>query len=83
MAKLDIYKWYEKYNTWRTVISVLTPLATGEIAAFYGAITLPEWFHYIAGTAATLVLFVKLVFTDANNNGIVDKFEKEPVKKDE
>lgn len=72
----NIYKWYEKYNTWKTVLAVCTPIATGEVANYFGAITLPNWVHVITGSAATIVLFTKLFFTDNNGNGITDRFEK-------
>ena len=71
-----VIKWYKKYNTWNTVLMVLTPISGGEIIAFFSHVEIPVWAHAIVGVCAGLVLYMKMFMKDENNNGIIDAFEK-------
>lgn len=68
-------KWYEKYNNWKTIFLVLTPIASGELLAYFSNVTLPTWVHVLVGCCAVFMFFAKTFIKDDNNNGKVDKFE--------
>lgn len=65
-------KWYKKYNTWQTVIKVLTPIASGELLAFFINFELPHWVHIMAGSVAVVLFYLKIFVKDENNDGIID-----------
>lgn len=71
-----VIKWYQKYNTWNTVLMVLTPISSGELIAFFANIELPSWVHVVVGLCAGVVLYLKMFMKDENHNGIIDQFEK-------
>lgn len=75
-------KWYKRYNTWNTVLMILTPIASGEILAMFAHIELPTWVHIAVGIASGLVLYLKMFLKDDNHNGIVDKFENNETTKE-
>jgi hypothetical protein len=68
-------KW-NKIDTWNKVIMVLTPIAGGEIVAFFNNITLPNWAHALVGISAAAVLYLKMFVKDEDRNGIVDWFDR-------
>lgn len=73
-----VIKWYKKYNTWQTVISVLSPIAGGEVVAFFTGFALPTWVHVTVGFIAVALFYLRMFAVDKNGNGIIDSFEKKP-----
>lgn len=67
-----VIKWYQKYNTWNTVLGILTPIAGGELAAAFAGVQLPAWAHSIAGFCALAVIVLRVVVKDVDGNGIID-----------
>jgi hypothetical protein len=70
-----IVKWYKRVKTWKVVLGIITPIASGELLAFFADVVLPTWVHVAVGVAAILAFYLKMVVKDDNNNGIVDSFE--------
>lgn len=69
-------KWHHKVNTWNKVIMYLSPIAGGEIIAFFANVELPKWVHVSVGVVAAVVFYLKLFNKDQNGNGIVDHYEE-------
>lgn len=67
-----VVKFWKRYNTWQTVIKVLTPIASGELIAFFAKFELPNWVHGIAGFIAVLLFYLKMFVKDENKDGIID-----------
>lgn len=65
-------RWYQSMKTWKVVMAVLTPVASGEVLAFFAKVELPVWVHTLVGGSALLLLYVKIFVKDENNDGIVD-----------
>jgi hypothetical protein len=70
-------KWYQKVNSWNKVIMYISPLAGGEVLAFFTNFALPAWVHAVFGVSATVVLYLKMFVKDENKNGVIDHFDKD------
>lgn len=71
-----VVKWYQKYNTWTTIMAILAPMAGGELVAAFTNFPLPVWVHGAVGICAFTLLVLKAVVKDVDGNGIVDIFQK-------
>ncbi len=71
-----VAKWYKKYNTWKTIMGILTPIAGGEVVAAFANVHLPAWVHVTVGFCALALLVLKGVVKDDDGNGILDIFQK-------
>ena len=69
-------KWHWKVSSWNKVIMYLSPIAGGELAAFFTNYALPAWAHAVFGIAATIVLYLKMFVKDENKDGIIDHFQE-------
>jgi hypothetical protein len=67
-----VIRWYMKMKTWKVIFAILTPLASGEVIAFFTGVTLPSWVHVVVGVSAAFLLYAKLFIKDENNDGIID-----------
>jgi len=68
-------KWYQKVNSWNKVIMYISPLAGGEVLAFFANVDLPKWVHVAVGVITAFVFYLKMFNKDENKNGIVDHYE--------
>lgn len=65
-------RWYRKMQTWTMIFAILTAIAGGEAFSYFAKIELPAFVHYIVGTCGALLVILKLIIKDVNNDGIVD-----------
>ena len=67
-----VVKFWKRYNTWQTVIKILTPIASGELIAFFVNFELPTWVHVFVGCIAVALFYLKMFVKDENKDGIID-----------
>lgn len=65
-------KWFKRMKMWQVITAVLTPIASGELLAFFAKIELPVWVHVTVGVCAVVTFYIKIFIKDVDGDGIID-----------